>query len=166
MTFRPLRLEHMPLAVADGLVVYTSESMTCNLTQPGCPDYSPTGCPGFYLGNQVIIQHADGTYSAFSHLQTNSIQVAVGTSVCQGLYVARQGHIGTTSGPFNSCGDHLHVQRQISPDPSGQSIPLTFSDVAFIRCRADRRITHPVPRLPIRSQRRRKVSRSRAERER
>ena len=65
--------------------IYEQRSMVCNQIQSTCPDYSPTGCPGFYLGNQVIIQHADGTYSAFSHLQTNSIQVAVGTSVCQGL---------------------------------------------------------------------------------
>src|SRR5690606_17875269 len=41
-----------------------------------------------------------------------------------------QGHTGSVSGPFNNCGDHLHVQRQVSPDPSGQSIPITFSDVA------------------------------------
>jgi len=118
------------LAVADGLVVFTHSTMACNFIQPSCPDYSPTGCPGFYLGNQVIIQHADGTYSVFLHLQTDSIQVEVGTSACQGLYVARQGHTGSVSGPFNNCGDHLHVQRQVSPDPSGQSIPITFSDVA------------------------------------
>ena len=118
------------LALADGLVVFTHSTMACNFIQPSCPDYSATGCPGFYLGNQVIIQHADGTYSAFSHLQTDSIQVEVGTSACQGLYVARQGHTGSVSGPFNNCGDHLHVQRQVSPDPSGQSIPITFSDVA------------------------------------
>ncbi|HMU32784.1 MAG TPA: peptidoglycan DD-metalloendopeptidase family protein [Pyrinomonadaceae bacterium] len=118
------------LAIADGLVVFTHSTMACNFIQPSCPDYSSTGCPGFYLGNQVIIQHADGTYSAFSHLQTNSIQVEVGTSACQGLYVGRQGHTGSVSGSFNNCGDHLHVQRQVSPDPSGQSIPVTFSDVA------------------------------------
>jgi murein DD-endopeptidase MepM/ murein hydrolase activator NlpD len=128
--FQNLTVGAHALAVADGLVVYASGSMTCNQIQQGCPDFSATGCPGYFLGNQVIVQHADGTYSAFSHLQTNSIQVAVGTSVCQGLYVARQGHTGSVSGSFNSCGDHLHFQRQTSPDPLGQSIPATFSDVA------------------------------------
>ncbi len=118
------------LAVADGLVVFTSASMTCNFTQPGCADYSATGCPGFYLGNQVIIQHADGAYSVFSHLQTNSIQVGVGTNACQGQYVARQGHTGSVTGTFNGCGDHLHFQRQLTPDMAGQSVPVTFSDVA------------------------------------
>lgn len=118
------------LSVADGLVVYASGTMTCNQVQQSCPDYSPTGCPGFYLGNQVIIQHADGTYSALSHLEANSIQVEIGTIACQGLYVARQGHTGSTSGVFNNCGDHLHFQRQASPDAAGQSIPTTFSDVA------------------------------------
>ena len=118
------------LAVADGLAVFTSSTMACNFLQQSCPDYSANGCPGFYLGNQVIIQHSDGTYSVFSHLQTNSIQVAVGASACQGQYVARQGHTGSVTGTFNNCGDHLHYQRQVTPDVAGQSIPATFSDVA------------------------------------
>ncbi len=73
--FQKLTVGAHVLAVADGLVVYTHGSMTCNQIQVGCVDYSPTGCPGYFLGNQVIILHADGTYSAFSHLQTNSISV-------------------------------------------------------------------------------------------
>ncbi|MFN0277202.1 MAG: peptidoglycan DD-metalloendopeptidase family protein [Pyrinomonadaceae bacterium] len=128
--FRTQTVGAHALSAADGLVVFTHASMTCNFLQPGCPTYVQPNCPGFYLGNQVIIQHADGTYSAFSHLQTNSVQVAVGSSACQGQYLARQGNTGSVTGTFNNCGDHLHFQRQVSPDLAGQSIPVTFSDVA------------------------------------
>jgi len=118
------------MATADGLVVFTESSVTCNSVQTTCPAYSGSGCPGSFLGNVVVIQHADGTYSKYAHLETNSPQAVVGTAVDQGLYIGRQGHTGSTSGSFNSCGDHLHFQRQISPDIYGQSIPVDFSDVA------------------------------------
>ncbi len=118
------------LASADGLVVFNTSSMTCNTVDTdSCADYSAGGCPGSFLGNVVIIQHADGTYSKYAHMQLNSPQVAVGTNVCQGLYIGRQGHTGSTNGTFNGCGDHLHFQRQTSPDLLGQSIAVDFSDV-------------------------------------
>lgn len=117
------------MAAADGLVVFTTSSVVCNTIDPNCPDYNANGCPGTYLGNVVIIQHADGTYTSYAHMETNSVQTAVGTSVCQGLYVGRQGHTGSTTGNLNDCGDHLHFQRQSSPDIGGQSIAIDFSDV-------------------------------------
>ncbi len=117
------------MASADGLVVFSSSSMNCNLIDTDCSDYSPTNCGGAYLGNVLVIQHSDGTYTSFAHLEFNSMQVAVGTSVCQGLYVARQGHTGSTAGDFNGCGDHVHFQRQVSPDYLGQSIAVELSDV-------------------------------------
>jgi hypothetical protein len=119
------------MASADGLVVFVTSFMTCNMIDTDCPDYSASGCPGSYLGNIVIIQHADGTYTKYAHMETNSPQAVVGTNVCQGLYIGRQGHTGTTSGGFNSCGDHLHFQRQSSPDIFGQSVAVDFADVAI-----------------------------------
>lgn len=118
------------LASADGLVVFNLSSVTCNSVQTSCPDYVASGCPGSFLGNVVVIQHADGTFSKYAHMQTNSPQAEVGTSVNQGLYIGRQGHTGSTSGTFNSCGDHVHFQRQSSPDIYGQSIAIDFADVA------------------------------------
>ena len=118
------------MATAGGLVVYAESSVTCNSVEPTCPDYSATNCPGSFLGNVLIIQHADGTYSKYAHMETNSPQVAVGTVVEQGLYIGRQGHTGSTGGSFNSCGDHLHFQRQITPDLFGQSVDIDFSEVA------------------------------------
>ncbi len=118
------------LATADGLVVFTESSVTCNSVEQSCPDYVASGCSGSFLGNVVVIQHADGTYSKYAHMETNSPQAVVGTAVNQGLYIGRQGHTGSTSGSFNSCGDHLHFQRQTSPDIFGQSIAVDFADVA------------------------------------
>lgn len=115
------------LASADGLVVLSSNGVNCNMIDEDCTDFSPT-CPVPYLGNVLVIQHADGTYTAFAHLEFNSMQAEVGTAVCQGLYVARQGHTGATAGNFNTCGDHIHFQRQVSPDYLGQSIAVDLSD--------------------------------------
>jgi hypothetical protein len=119
------------LAAADGLVVFNTSSVACNtIDTDSCADYSASGCPGTYLGNVVIIQHADGTYTKYAHLQLNSPQVAVGTNACRGLYIGRQGHTGSTNGTFNGCGDHLHFQRQTSPDIFGQAISVDFTEAA------------------------------------
>ncbi len=119
------------LASADGLVVFTTSSVTCNtIDTTSCPDYNANGCPGTYLGNVVIIQHADGTYTSYAHMETDSPQVVAGTNVDQGLYIGRQGHTGSTRGTYNGCGDHLHFQRQSSPDIFGQSISIDFADTA------------------------------------
>ena len=119
------------LASADGLVVYTESSVTCNtIDTTSCTDYNAGGCSGSYLGNIVIVQLADGTFSKYAHMETGSPQVVVGTNVNQGLYIGRQGHTGSTAGVFNGCGDHLHFQVQSSPDIFGQSVPVDFADVA------------------------------------
>ncbi|MEZ5428820.1 MAG: peptidoglycan DD-metalloendopeptidase family protein [Pyrinomonadaceae bacterium] len=129
--FRSSNVSEHVMASADGLVVFTTSSVTCNLIDTtSCSDYSPTGCPGTFLGNVVVIQHADGSYTKYAHMETNSPQAVVGTTVDQGLYIGRQGHTGSTSGTFNGCGDHLHFQLQSTPDIFGQSIAVDFADVA------------------------------------
>ena len=125
------------LASAAGLVVYARSSVNCNVCDDGsdetvCVDYFSGNCPsaGDYqlAGNTVIIQHADGSYTQYAHMQPNSVQVSVGSNVCQGLYIGNQGHTGCTKGRMNGCGDHLHFQRQSSSVPSGPSISISFSD--------------------------------------
>ena len=44
--FRDQTVDAHALAVADGLVVFTSSTMACNFLQQSCPDYSANGCPG------------------------------------------------------------------------------------------------------------------------
>jgi len=126
--FQSLTVGAHVLAAADGLVVYSFSSQVCNELDTDCPDFDANHCPGAYLGNVLIIQHSDGTYTSYSHLQTDSMQTVVGTDVCQGLFVARQGHTGATDGDFNGCGDHLHFQRQATPNYLSQSTAIDFSD--------------------------------------
>ena len=128
--FQTLTVGAHALASAGGLVIFNTSDQNCNsVDSDSCPVYNPSGCSGSLFGNVVIIQHADGTFTKYGHLEFNSPQVAVGTDACQGLYIARQGHTGSTNGTFNGCGDHLHFQRQSTPDVLGQSINVTFADV-------------------------------------
>jgi murein DD-endopeptidase MepM/ murein hydrolase activator NlpD len=123
---RPVVGEHV-LASAAGQVVLVTSTVTCNSAAgPSCPDYSAS-CPSGF-GNTVVIQHADGTFTRYAHMQPSSVQVAEGAAVCQGQYIGRQGHTGQTCCIFNQCGDHLHFQRQQLS--SGASISVSFSDVA------------------------------------
>ena len=120
------------LASADGLVVYTYSAVTCNSSDTsGCLDYVPNcAANNGGWGNVVIIQHSDGTFTKYAHMQANSIQVAVNNSACQGLYIGRQGHTGNTCCSFNGCGDHLHFQRQTTSALSGPSTAVSFSDAS------------------------------------
>jgi hypothetical protein len=94
------------LASAAGLVVFAVSDVTCNtIDSVGCADFDPNACPpSTYLGNSLVIQHADGSFTSYNHMQLASIQVAVGSTACQGLYVGRQGHTGSTDGNLNGCG--------------------------------------------------------------
>ncbi len=67
-------------------------------------------------GNAIILDHGAGVFSKYTHLETGSAQVALGQTVCTGLYIGR---IGTTG---NSTGPHLHFQFQSSDALSGQAI--------------------------------------------
>ena len=121
------------LASAAGLVVYVRKDVTCNsCDSTGCSAYPSGGCPSSSSnggwGNTVIIQHADGTYTKYNHLQANSLQVAVGDNVCAGRYVGRQGFTGCSIGNMEGCGSHLHFQRQSSSALSGTSQSITFAE--------------------------------------
>ncbi|RME00052.1 MAG: hypothetical protein D6812_10395, partial [Deltaproteobacteria bacterium] len=120
-------------ASASGTVVYTHASVSCNACDTGCGDYS-SSCTGstsnYGWGNVVIIQHSDGTYTKYTHMQQNSIQVSNGAGTCPGLYIGRQGHTGCTAGYMNGCGDHLHFQRQSSGSLNGTSVSISFSETS------------------------------------
>ena len=87
------------IAAKDGVVVYpTAKSPT------DCPSSnSLSNCGGGY-GNYVIIQHSDGNYTLYAHLDAGSITVAAGDSVEQGQVIGKMGSSG------NSTGTHLHFE--------------------------------------------------------
>lgn len=117
------------LAAADGTIAYIERNINCNSRDTDCPDYSPTCSSGF--GNTIIIQHADGTWTEYSHLRYNTIKPpSTGRAVYVGCDLAREGHTGQTCCNKNQCGDHLHFQRQSGSLPTSSSISIAFSDAA------------------------------------
>jgi MYXO-CTERM domain-containing protein len=70
-------------AIADGVVV--------NVTSSGC------------LGNVIVLQHPDGMYSGYAHLQVPS-PLAKGTPVKRGDIIGKVGTTGTCT-----TGNHLHL---------------------------------------------------------
>ena len=127
----PFIREHV-LAIADGTVVEARDGVLCN-GNPACVDYKPDCVSNGVAGNFVVIAHADGTYSLYAHLKPGSIRVLKGQTVCQGFHIGDQGHSGSTSGAFRTCGDHLHFQRQLGPglmdDPFVSSVPTDFAEL-------------------------------------
>jgi hypothetical protein len=120
------------LASATGTVSYRMNTINCNgCDTSGCADYSGScvNAAGNYgWGNVVIIEHADTSWTKYTHMAYNSVQVAVGNATCPGRYLGNQGHTGCTSG--SGCGDHVHFQRQNSSALSGTSIAIDFADAA------------------------------------
>lgn len=89
------------LAAYEGVVHTVVENVTCSMaTDPNCGGW----------GNYVIIDHQDGSYTRYAHLEYNSVQVNVGDYVCQGRYIGRVGRTGA------STGYHLHFQVQHAAD--------------------------------------------------
>ena len=71
-------------------------------------------------GNSVIIDHGNGLFTQYLHLQYQSAQVKEGDLVSGGQIIAMSGNTGYSSTP------HLHFQVQ---DATGQSLPCAFLDV-------------------------------------
>jgi murein DD-endopeptidase MepM/ murein hydrolase activator NlpD len=73
--------------------------------------------------NYVVVDHFDGTSTAYLHLSSTAVRV--GQTVEQGTIVGRSGASGWSTGP------HAHVQRQTNCGSwYCQSVTMRFSDVA------------------------------------
>lgn len=71
--------------------------------------------------NYVILDHGDGTYSAYFHLQYKGAIVEPGDQVCRGQVLGLCGDTGFASGP------HLHFSVL---GPHWSTIPVAFEEVA------------------------------------
>lgn len=79
--------------------------------------------PGFQArswGNYIIIEHENGIYSRYAHLQLGSILLRPGMKVNQGQVIGRSGNTGNSTGP------HLHYQVE---NKDGFSQPSSFVEV-------------------------------------
>ncbi|WP_405677537.1 LysM peptidoglycan-binding domain-containing M23 family metallopeptidase [Streptomyces sp. NBC_00868] len=75
------------------------------------------GWAGAY-GNEVIIQHADGTYSQYGHLSV--LSVSAGQSVTGGQSIGLSGSTGNSTGP------HLHFEIRTGPSYGSDIDPLAY----------------------------------------
>ncbi|SEC02814.1 LysM peptidoglycan-binding domain-containing M23 family metallopeptidase [Streptomyces sp. TLI_105] len=71
---------------------------------------------GGAYGNQVVIQHADGTFSQYAHL--SSIAVSAGQTVSGGDQIGLSGATGNVTGP------HLHFEMRTGPEYGSDIDPL------------------------------------------
>lgn len=76
-----------------------------------------------YGGNYIVIDHGNGEYSWFGHLQQGSIRVKLGQRVEQGQPIARMGASGDSLFP------HLHYELRSGTGARGvEGLPSEFTD--------------------------------------
>ncbi len=103
------------LAAAPGEVVYIKNGIEDNAI--GDSDFLNN------WGNTVIIKHADGLYSKYSHLQKGAIMVTTGQLVRSGETIGVCGNSGRSPEP------HLHFQLQETDLIDGTTLPYPFHAV-------------------------------------
>lgn len=125
------------LAIGDGVVVETGDkfpedpmSDPARYTKPGyainlIKQLIPKiGWTNAIAGNYVIIDHLNGEYSSYCHLQERSIQVKPGDKVKKATVIARVGNTGNSGAP------HLHFQLMDSRDFfTANGLPIMFENV-------------------------------------
>jgi murein DD-endopeptidase MepM/ murein hydrolase activator NlpD len=75
-------------------------------------------------GNYVVIDHANGEFSVYCHLQEGSIRVKPGDRVNKAMVIAKVGNTGNSGAP------HLHFQLMDSPDFfTANGLPMMFENV-------------------------------------
>lgn len=91
--------------------------------------------PNALLGNHVVIDHGDGSFSIFAHVRQNSVRVQAGQQVEAGETIAEIGSSGSSLFP------HLHYQLVDAPTMRGEGLPSYFRGISLRRGQ----IARPVP---------------------
>ena len=125
------------MAMGDGTVVDLGdkfpESRMSDPAKFGAPDYVPNllkeligtiGWANAAGGNYVTIDHGNGEFSIYCHLQEGSIRVQTGEKVTRGAVIARVGNTGNSGAP------HLHFQLMDSRDFfTANGLPVMFENL-------------------------------------
>jgi murein DD-endopeptidase MepM/ murein hydrolase activator NlpD len=112
------------LATGAGIVVETHDGMADN-RKDGPPPFTQAQIMAnlkLFLGNYVLLDHGNGEYSVFAHLQQGSVRVHAGDKVAGGAQI---GAMGMSGDAFLV---HLHYQLQSGPGFE-EGLPAYFHDV-------------------------------------
>lgn len=102
------------IASKDGVVVYAPE-----IDGGGCVTGDIECASGY--GNYVMLQHVDGNYTLYAHLDTGSVTVKNGDAVSKGQVIGKVGNTGKTEG------NHLHFEVRVGgTDAASAQDPLNF----------------------------------------
>lgn len=104
-----------------GLPIRAAAPGKVAIVRDGMPD-GPSPGPS-NPGNHVIIDHENGEFTLYAHLQQGSVSVAAGQRVSRREEIGRCGRSGNTEVP------HLHFQLMDGSDlDTARGIPLVFHD--------------------------------------
>ncbi len=117
------------LAVADGIVVVTKDSIPENI--PGANSRAVPITLETIGGNHVILDLGQGRYAFYAHLQPGSLRVKLGDRVRRGQVLGLVGNSGNSTEP------HLHFHISDSPSPLGsEGLPYTHDQFELVgRCK-------------------------------
>ncbi|MDH3652333.1 MAG: M23 family metallopeptidase [Saprospiraceae bacterium] len=97
-------------AARAGIVAYVRKD-----SQKGCPDRS---C--LEDANSILINHSDGSFASYAHLQYQGSLVEPGDSVQQGQLIGYSGNTGWSSAP------HLHFEVFVARRSGRSTLPVRF----------------------------------------
>ena len=105
-------------AAADGTVVAVEDRVRQAFLGWGLCDFTARS----FVGNHVLVKHAEGEFALYAHLVRGSITVAPADRVDRGQVLGHCGHTGHSTEP------HLHFHLQDSADLfRGMGLPVRFS---------------------------------------
>ena len=105
-------------AAADGIVVAAEDRVRQAFLGWGLRDFTARS----FVGNHVLVKHAEGEFALYAHLVRGSITVAPADRVDRGQVLGHCGHTGHSTEP------HLHFHLQDSADLfRGMGLPVRFS---------------------------------------
>ena len=119
------------LAAADGTVVRLESRVRQAFLGWGICDFTARS----FVGNHVVIEHAEGEFALYAHLIRGSVTVATGDRVTRGQVIGRCGHSGHSTEP------HLHFHLQDAGELwEGMGLPVRFSGLLVDGEPADERL--------------------------
>jgi hypothetical protein len=120
------------LAVADGIVVETKDSIPQNV--PGANSRAVPITLETVGGNHVVVDIGGGRYAFYAHVQPGSLRVKVGDRVKKGQILALVGNSGNSTEPHL----HFHIVDAVAPGTStlgAEGVPYAIEQFEVLgRC--------------------------------